>query len=107
MSLSGTTIGSGIFAVAYPLSLLMYSIRIIKRYPGDRGIRFGSVTLIVFICTLVAFRFPEFRRIFDWILPVLVFPILILVCATLFFLVQETIVGVRKSRIGNGTKGKE
>lgn len=107
MNVSGDRIASGIVALIYPLTLVVYSVRIIKKYPGDRGIRFGSVTLIALICTALAFRFPEFRRIFDWILPVLVFPILILVCATLFFLVQETIVDVRKSRTGNGSKGKE
>jgi hypothetical protein len=107
MNPSGATIGSGAFAVAYALLLIMYSIRIIKRYPGDRGIRFGSVTLIVFLCTLVAFRLPGFARMFDWILPVLVFPILILVCATIYFLVQETITDVRKSRTKNGGEGKE
>jgi hypothetical protein len=107
MNVSGDRIASGIVALIYPLTLVVYSLRIIKRYPRDRGIRFGSVTLIVFLCTLAAFRLPGFARIFDWILPVLVFPLLILVCATLYFLVQETIVDLRRSRTRNGPKGKE
>jgi hypothetical protein len=87
--------------------LTLYSIRIIKRYPGDRGIRFGSVTLIALVCTAVALRIPWFARIFDSILPVIVFPILILLCATLFFLVQETIMDVRASRAKKDLKNKQ
>jgi O-antigen/teichoic acid export membrane protein len=107
MNFSGATIGAGIFVVAYALSLVSYSVRIMKRYPGDRGIRFGSITLIVFLCTIAAYRIPELQRSFDWILPVLVFSNLILVSLTLYFLVHETIVDVRKSRTRNGIKGKE
>jgi len=107
MNFSGATVGAGIFVVAYALSLVAYSARIMKRYPGDRGIRFGSITLIVFLSTIAAYRIPEFQRSFDWILPVLVFPNLILVSLTLHFLVHETIMDARKSRTRNGAKGKE
>jgi hypothetical protein len=98
MNISGTIVGSGIFAAAYALSIVIYSVRIIRKYPGDRGIRFGSVTLIVALCTAVAFRIPGFGRIFDWSLPVLIFPILILVIATLYFLVKDTITDIRSIR---------
>lgn len=107
MNFTGATIESGIFAVAYVLSIVMYSVRIIKKYPGDRGIRFGSITLIVALCTAVALRVPVIERIFDWLLPVLIFPVLILLGATLYFLVSETITDVRRTRTGSGRKSKE
>jgi hypothetical protein len=106
MNVSGDRIASGIVALIYPLTVVVYSLRIIKKYPGDRGIRFGSVTLILFLCTLEAFRLPKFREIFDWILPVFVFPILILICVTLFYLVRDTIMDLRQSRTRHGAKGK-
>ena len=107
MNVSGDRIASGIVAIIYPTTLIAYSLKIIKEYPGDRGIRFGSITLIVTLCTSLAFRLPGFARIFDWILPVFVFPSLILICATLYFLVQETITDLRRSRTRNSGKGKE
>ena len=100
-------IAAGFVALIYPLTLVVYSIRIIKKYPDDRGIRFGSVTLILFLCTAVAFRVPKFREIFEWILPVVVFPILILICVTLFYLMRDTIVDLKRSRARHGSKGKE
>jgi hypothetical protein len=107
MNASGDRIASGIVALIYPLTLVVYSLRIIKKYPGDRGIRLGSVTLIMFLCTLEAFRLPKFREIFDWILPVFVFPVLILICVTLFYLVRDTIMDLRQSRTRDRAKGEE
>jgi hypothetical protein len=106
MNVSGDRIASGIVALIYPLTLVVYSLRIIKKYPGDRGIRFGSVSLILFLFTLEAFRLPKFREIFDWILPVFVFPILILICVTLFYLVRDTRMDLRRSRARHGAEGK-
>lgn len=107
MNVSGDRIASGIVALIYPLTLVVYSLWIIKKYPGDRGIRFGSVTLILFLCTLEAFRLPKFRELFDWILPVFVVPILILICVTLFYLVRDTIMDLRGSRVRQGSKCKQ
>ena len=107
MNVSGDRIAAGIVTLVYPLSLVLYSLRIIKTYPGDRGIRFGSVTLILMICTAVVFRVPKFSEIFEWILPVLEFPILILICVTLFYLVRDTIMDLKRSRPRHGSKGKE
>jgi hypothetical protein len=106
MNVSADRIASGIVALIYPLTLVVYSLRIIKKYPRYRGIRLASVTLILFLCTAEAFRLPKFRELFDWILPVFVFPILILICVTLFYLVRDTIVDLRRSRARQGSKGK-
>ena len=107
MNVSGDRIAAGIVALIYPLTLVVYSLRIIKTYPGDRGIRFGSVTLILLLCTVEAFRLPRFKQIFDRILPVFVFPVLILICVTIFYLVRDTIMDLRRSRARHGAKGKE
>jgi O-antigen/teichoic acid export membrane protein len=107
MNVSGATIGAIIFVFAYALLWAAYFVRIVKKYPGDRGIRFGFITLIVFLSTLAAYRLPQLTGILTQIFPLLAVTILVLVCATLFFLVQETIVDVRKSREKNDAGRKE
>jgi hypothetical protein len=98
MNVDGSARGAAAAVVAYTLLWVAYFTRIIKKYPGDRGIRFGSITVIVFLCTLAIFRLPELHGILDWILPRFVFTNLVLVCVTIFFLVEESVIDIRKWR---------
>jgi hypothetical protein len=97
MNVDGSAIGAAA-VFAYTLLWVTYFTRIIKRYPEDRGIRFGSITVIVFFCAVAIYRLPELHGILDWILPALFFTELVLVCVSLFFLVEESAIDFRKWR---------
>jgi hypothetical protein len=96
MNLTGSTIGAIAAVAAYTLLLVAYFTTIIKKYPNDRGIRFGIITVIVAVCTVAIFRVPELQGILNWILPLLFVTELVLVCVTLFFLVEESVIDIRK-----------
>ena len=98
MNLSSGVLGAAGAAIAYTLVWVAYLARITKKYPKDRGIRFGSITVIVFMCALAIFRLPELHGILDWVLPVLFVTVSVLVCLSLFFLVEESVIDIRKWR---------
>jgi hypothetical protein len=98
MTSSGATIDAAIYAIACTLPLVAVSARIVIRYPDDRGIRFGCVTLIAFLCTMAADRVPPLGEIVEKMWPFLSFVFLALACATIYFLVRETFADIKKSR---------
>ena len=98
MTLDGHTIGAAAAVLAYTVLSATYFARIVKKYPGDRGIRFGSLAVVVFLCIIAILRTPELGGIHNWFLPILFFTEMVLVCLSGFFLVTESVEDVRKSR---------
>ena len=97
MNLDGHVIGAAAFAVCYMLLWAAYFARFIKKYPKDRGIRFGSIAAFILICALAIFRLPGFGKIQEWVIPIFFITELPLVCLSLFYLVKETVMDFRKS----------
>ncbi len=98
MNLDSHIVGAVAAVAAYILLLTTYFARTIKKYPKDRGIRFGSVAVIVFLSGMVIFRVPDLSGISHWILPALFVTELVLVPMSLFFLIAESAFDMRKWR---------
>jgi hypothetical protein len=98
MKVSGSALGAAVFVGAYALAWAAYLARIFKRYREDRGIRFGSTTLVLFLCMLAISRLPDLGGVTSWVLPYLFFPALALGLLSLYFIVVDTVIDIRKLR---------
>ena len=98
MNSFGATIGAVVFLVAYSFCLAAFFEWMVKKYPRDKGIRFGYITLTLMLLTVAGFRIPELTDYLSWFFPVLAFTMLILVCVTIFFLIEESVLDARRAR---------
>jgi len=95
----GGIAGSTGLVLAYGISLW----RIFKSNPGDRFIECGSITVMVFVLTLVVIKMHYFP---NWVLESLEFLLYLLTFLSIFFMFQQIYRALRRRRTRRNQENK-